>query len=165
MPRPVLKPLPAPSTLKGAALNNKAPAQLLPYDKNCAAMTFSRVLGIGVYATINHFIGKGWISKGTQLENDEVILYVINHLGLAEQYKDEEWRTVRAGLLALKDGKYFAMNYGVRGSTVGDAKGHAFAIVKHGGWSVYGNNSETPDKAYRDTIHETHKISVYGPIE
>jgi hypothetical protein len=149
--------------LKGIGLNHKTPSEILPYNKNCAAMTFSRVLGIGVHATIHYLVGKGWISKGTQLEQDSVILYVLGCLGLAEQYRDEEWRTVQVNLAALQDGRYFAMNYGPNGSTAKDAMGHAFAIVKNGGWAVYGNNSEQPARPYRDAIHPTHKISVYGP--
>lgn len=152
------------SVLDGAVLNDRAPREILPYDKNCAAMTFSRVLGIGVYATINHFVTKGWIAKGTDLENDEKILAILGHLGLEQQFKDEKWSTAKPKLSALKDGRYYGMNYGTRGSTAGDASGHAFAIVKKGGWGVFGNNSERSDRTYLSTIHPDHKISVYGPI-
>jgi hypothetical protein len=174
------------SVLDGVVLNNRAPSEILPYDKNCAAMTFSRLLGIGVYATINHFITKGWIAKGTDLENDEKILAIIGHLGLKKQCKDEPWSAVKPKLSALRDGRYYGMNYGIRGSEVGDASGHAFAILKKGrrtevvkkgeqviakgSWGVFGNNSEKkgkdgkPGETYLSTIRPDHLISVYGPI-
>jgi hypothetical protein len=152
------------TVLRGQVIDNSAPSEVLPYDKNCAAMTFSRVLGIGVYATINHFVTKGWIAKGTDLENDNKILAIIEHLGLEEQFKDQPWSAAKPKLSALRDGRYYGMNYGTRGSTPKDAKGHAFAIVKKGGWGIFGNNSEKKDQTYASTIHPDHKISVYGPI-
>lgn len=174
------------SVLDGVVLNNTAPSEILPYDKNCAAMTFSRLLGIGVYATINHFVTKGWIAKGTDLENDEKILAIIGHLGLEEQFTDLAWSAAKPRLSALRDGRYYGMNYGTRGSTVGDASGHAFSIIKQGSrtatvrkvekviargsWGVFGNNSEKkgkngkPGETYLSTIHPDHLISVYGPI-
>jgi hypothetical protein len=151
------------SVLDGAVLNNRAPREILPYDKNCVAMTFSRLLGIGVYATINHFVTKGWIARGTDLENDEKVTAIIGHLGLEKQFRDEKWSAVKPKLSALRDGRYYGMNYGPRGSASG-ATGHAFAIVKKGGWGVFGNNSERSDRTYLSTIHPDHLISVYGPI-
>jgi hypothetical protein len=139
---------------------------VLPYHQNCAAMAFSRVLGISVYATLSLFLKKGWIATANATQHDGRIAELIEHLDLEEQYLDRPWAEVKTGLSGLADGRYFAVNSGVvKFKATGDHIGHAFAIVKKGGWSVYANNSElNQGKQYAKTIMPTHKISVWGPI-
>ncbi|MBD8879558.1 hypothetical protein IHE49_03580 [Rhodanobacter sp. 7MK24] len=154
--------------ITGEALDYSQPDGMLPYDKNCVAMTFSRLLGVGVYPTINFLIRKGWITRASDLENDTTINKVIEKLALAARYADTPWETVKVGMQGMQDGRYYATNWGPSGSSGG--RGHAFAIVKKGGIGVYGNNQEvkqsesSPSRPYHQSIHATHKISVYGPI-
>jgi len=154
--------------LENQKLDYSQPSNILPYDKNCVAMTFSRLLGVGVYPTINFFLQKGWISKASDLENDGMINKIIKELNLAECYVDSSWAAVKTGMQGYKDGRYFATNWGPSGSAGGN--GHAFAIIKKGGIGVYGNNQEVKQSSngssrpYHQAINETHKISVYGPI-
>ena len=140
------------------------PLEMLPYDKNCVAMTFSRLLKQHVHATVRDFVERGWITSGTELENDNKIEYVIAKLGLTERYREKTWSTVKAGMKAMPNGRYFAMNWKMSGNTGVSASGHAFTIiVKDRSVGVYGNNAEVTGSAYISAIHPDHKISVYGP--
>lgn len=149
-------------------LDYAQPDNMLSYDKNCVAMTFSRLLGVGLYPTINFLIKKKWISDASELENDTTINTVIEKLGLQPRFHDTPWVTVKVGMSGMPDGRYYATNWGPSGSAGG--QGHAFAIIKNGGVGVYGNNQEvkqqvnSPSRPYHQTLHVTHKVSVYGPI-
>ncbi|HEV2150210.1 MAG TPA: hypothetical protein VGR37_22620 [Longimicrobiaceae bacterium] len=148
--------------LTGETLNNHVVKDMLPYDKNCVAMAFSRVLGIGVYATLNHFVSKQWISRASDLENINKLDKVLKGLGLKACYDDKTW-SIETGMKGQGDGRYFAVNWGVNGKTGSDPKGHAFAIVKKGGIGIAGNNAEATSRPYHGEIMD-HKISVFGPI-
>ncbi|MHB1058854.1 MAG: hypothetical protein ACYC0F_13335 [Rhodanobacter sp.] len=154
--------------MSGEVLDYKQPSNMLAYDKNCVAMTFSRLLGVGVYPAINFLMKKGWIGKASDLENDTTINTVIEKLGLEERYVDTPWVTVKVGMKGMPDGRYYATNWGPAGSSGG--KGHAFSIIKKGGVGIYGNNQEVKkserneSKPYHQALHVTHKVSVYGPI-
>jgi hypothetical protein len=154
--------------ISGETLDYTQPANMLLYDKNCVAMTFSRLLGVGVYPTINFMIKQGWIRKASDLENDGTINTVIEKLALQERYKDTSWTAVKVGMKGMPDGRYYATNWGPGGSSGG--KGHAFSIIKNGGIGIYGNNQEVKkseqakSKPYHQALNETHLVSVYGPI-
>jgi hypothetical protein len=154
--------------ISNETLDYSQPANMLPYDKNCVAMTFSRLLGVGVYPAINFLLKKGWIKKASDLENDTTIDTVIKNLDLKERYVDAAWTTVKVGMKGMPDGRYYATNWGPGGSSGG--KGHAFSIIKNGGVGIYGNNQEVKKseqreaKPYHQSLHETHLVSVYGPI-
>jgi hypothetical protein len=149
-------------------LDYSQPENMLLYDKNCVAMTFSRLLGVGVYPAINFLLKKGWIKKASDLENDTTIDTVIQNLDLEARYVDAAWTTVKVGMKGMPDGRYYATNWGPGGSKGG--KGHAFSIIKKGGVGIYGNNQEVKKSEQRDSrpyhqaLHETHLVSVYGPI-
>ncbi|MBT2321870.1 hypothetical protein J7E62_05805 [Variovorax paradoxus] len=156
------------TVIRRETLDYSQPASMLPYDKNCVAMTFSRLLGVGVYPAINFLLKKGWISKASDLENDTIIDTVIKKLDLTERYVDTAWTTVKVGMKGMPDGRYYATNWGPSGSAGG--KGHAFTIIKKGGVGIFGNNQEVKKSAqkesrpYHQTLRETHRVSVYGPI-
>lgn len=150
------------SVLRNITLDDSQPGGMLPYDKNCVAMTFSRLLGVGVYATINFFLQKQWIKNAKDLENDNTIELVIGKLDLQERYKKQSWATVKTGMQGMPDGRYFATNWGIEDSKA--KAGHAFAIIKKGGVGVAGNNAEDTDRPYHSQISDSHLISVYGPI-
>jgi hypothetical protein len=154
--------MPHAQILNGVTLDNSQPENLLAYDKNCVAMTFSRLLGVGVYPTINFFLAKGWIKKASDLENDSAIEKVAKELGLDEKYKNTAWSAVKTGMKGHSDGRYFAINR----TTNPDSTGHAFALIINGSSvGVVGNNQEGPnEKAYNSKIKDIHLVSVYGPI-
>ena len=98
-------------------LDDSQPADLLPYDKNCVAMTFSRLLGVGVYPTINFLKKKGRISKASDLkvsdlENDSTIETAIGKLEWPRRYLDTPWESVKVGMKGMPDGRYYATNWG-----------------------------------------------------
>jgi hypothetical protein len=153
--------MPHAKVLAGVDLDKSQPSSMLGYDKNCVAMTFSRLLGVGVYATVNFFLQKGWIKNASDLEHDNAIDTVVGHLSLEEKYENTSWATVKTGMKGHPDGRYFAVN---RGANTG-ATGHAFAIIiNQGSVGVYGNNAEKKNNPYHSQINDSHKISVYGPI-
>lgn len=140
----------------------KAQLSLLPWDKNCVAMTLSRCLGVNLFTAVNFMKHRGWISKGTDLEDDSAIETVVSGLGMTERHKDKAWTTVRKEIPSLAVGRYFCINRGIPESTTSD---HAFALIRHAsGWNVEGNNLERKDVRYVDQIGETHRVSVYGPM-
>lgn len=148
--------------LQGVPLSNTPPAGMLPYDKNCVAMAFSRVLGIGVHAAINFIIAKGWAPTASALENDGVIETIVKGLPLAARAKNVQWQSLRTQLGAYPDGRYFAVNNGAH-DFGGKGVGHAFAIIKHGAWGTAANNAEETGQNYSSTISGSSKISVWGP--
>ncbi|MEM7211812.1 MAG: hypothetical protein AAF479_07965 [Pseudomonadota bacterium] len=116
------------------------PSDMLPYDKNCVAMSFSRCMGVGVYAAINFFLDKGWISSAADLENDTSMSNVLKGMDMTKIYDHEPWSKVKSGLKGRPDGRYFAVNTGVKDSGF---DGHAIAIIKKGALGVVGNNQDT----------------------
>jgi hypothetical protein len=135
---------------------------MLPYDQNCVAMAFSRVLGIGVYATVNLFIARGWAATANALQYDETIQRVVDGLPLTQRALNTAWQDLRTQLSNLSDGRYFAVNNGIH-EFGGRGVGHAFAIIKQGGWGTAANNSERTGYNYGSTITNSSNISVWGP--
>lgn len=137
--------------------DHTAPDNMLPRRQNCVAMAFSKMMSLGVHATINYFIHKKWVPTAKALENDGAIEKVIKGIELAEVYKRNSWSTVKTGMKGHKDGRYFAINRGA-------SPDHAFCIiVKNGSVGVSGNNAETKENCYYGAIQDNHKISVWGP--
>ena len=140
---------------------------MLAHEKNCVAYSLSRCLGVSLNDTVGYFIGSKWISKGSDLENDAAYGRVLEGMGAKLKIDSVPWGDAKRTISALKDGRYFAVNTKSK-DRGGD--GHAFAIVKSGGWGVAGNNQEVGAKDPRDArpyhsqIHPTHKVSVWGPF-
>lgn len=148
--------------IKDEKLSNKAPVNKLSYGTNCVAMAFSRVLGIGDNAAINLFIAKGWVPSAQALQFDNAIETIVARLPLQNKFLNESWQNVKPHLSRLSDGRYFAINSGVN-QFGGQGIGHAFAIIKHGGWGTYANNAEKSGYNYSSTINDAYYISVWGP--
>lgn len=148
--------------IRNEPLNNTPPNNVLPYGQNCVAMALSRVLGIGVIPAINLCIAKNWATTPTGLQYDNTIATVVGGLPLQNQATDEAWLSLKARLSALPDGRYFAVNSGIH-DFGGQGVGHAFAIIKHGGWGTAANNSEKTGQNYGSTIPGASKISLWGP--
>jgi hypothetical protein len=143
-------------TVDGETVSTAKPAGILANDKNCVAMTFSCLMKTGVYPTINYFVMKGWISKASDLENDNQWSKVITGLGLEERYDKTGWAAVKTGMKGFPDGRYFACTHG--------KPGHAFAIIKHGnGIGLNANNQEKEDTSYHHSLKEDTSVSVWGP--
>lgn len=153
--------------LDGVALNNASPAGVLPYHQNCASMAFSRVLGVGVNPALNYFIQRGWINGAAAIQHDEAILRILVGFGVERVATNEPWLALKARLSTLEDGRYFAVNTGVN-DFGGQGIGHAFAITKNGGWSIYANNSQMGgvggQQPYAQRIGAANHISVWGPF-
>lgn len=152
--------------IQNAVLNNHTPAGgMRPYDTNCVAMAFSKVLGIGVNATVNLFVARNWVPNGLALENDEAILRIVQGLPLPPVARDEAWATLKARLNTLPAGRYFACNSKSKTFLQPSAVGHAFAIIRHGnaGWGVAANNAEKTGVSYVSELRDAHNISLWGP--
>lgn len=150
--------------IRNEALDNSAPPNMLPYQQNCVAMALSRVLGIALHPTVNLCIAKGWVQNGNGMQYDAAIGRIVAGLPLAQILLDEPWLTAKPQLSNLADGRYFAVNTGVH-QFGGQGVGHAFVIIKKGGWSIYANNSEINGhgQSYRSRINDAHNISIWGP--
>jgi hypothetical protein len=146
-------------------LDNSTPENRLAKDKNCVAMSFSKVLGINAHAAINFFLQKKWIKSASELENDTIVEAIATNLCMKKVYANKPWGELKALMAKEMDGRYLAVNTGKDGfnespSTVG----HAFCIIKNGGLGVAGNNAENSGKPYHSQIVHTHKITVWGPV-
>lgn len=148
--------------IQNQPLNNQPPAGMLPYHQNCVAMAFSRTLGIGVHAAVNLFIARGWVGSAGALQYDNAIATIVARLPLVNVALDESWLSLRPRLSTLPDGRYFAVNSGAN-NFGGTGIGHAFAIVKNGGWGTAANNSEKTGSNYGSGIAGSSKISLWGP--
>lgn len=148
--------------IQNVPLNNVPPGGVLPYHQNCVAMALSRVLGIGVTPAINLCISRGWVPTANALQYDNAIATIVAGLPLANRATNETWLSLRARLGNLTDGRYFAVNSGVN-DFGGQGIGHAFAIIKNGGWGTFANNQEKEGENYGSNIPGGHKISVWGP--
>ena len=142
-------------------------ANILPHEKNCVAYSLSKCLGTSLYDTIGFLIAQGWITKGSDLENDAAYMRCLEGMGMTLVLDSIQWSQAKTRISGLRDGRYFAVNTKTnpRG---GD--GHAFAIIKSGGWGVSGNNQEVKPsvnakaKPYHAQIQPGHHISVWGPV-
>ncbi|UAJ11142.1 hypothetical protein [Polymorphobacter megasporae] len=152
--------------IQGVALNNRSPVGgMRNYDTNCVAMAFSKVLGIGVNATVNLLVSRGWVPDGIALENDGAILRIVAGLPLAEVTRDEKWSDLKLRMSTLAAGRYFACNTKAAKFNTPASNGHAFAIIRHanGGWGTAANNAERTGVSYASAIGESNSISVWGP--
>ncbi|MBC3777649.1 hypothetical protein [Pseudomonas sp. SWRI99] len=146
-------------------LDNKTPKDRLAEDKNCVAMSFSKVLGINAHAAINFFLQKGWIESARKLENDTIVESIADHLRMKKIYSDKPWGELKTLMAKDLDGRYLAVNTGINGFNESPSSvGHAFCIIKNGGLGVAGNNAENPNSPYHSRIGQTHKITVWGPV-
>lgn len=148
------------------ALNNHSPVGgMRSYDTNCVAMAFSKVLGIGVNATVNLFVARGWVPNGNALENDEAIVRIVDGLPLPQVARDESWVSLKARLGSLPAGRYFACNSKGKKFLDSSAVGHAFAIIRGGsaGWGTAANNAEKSGTSYASELRDSHNISLWGP--
>lgn len=154
------------AVIQGVALSNRSPdGGMRGYDTNCVAMAFSKVLGIGVNATVNLCVARGWVPNGLALENDGAILRVVGGLPLANVATDERWRDLKLRLGTLAAGRYFACNSKAAKFDTPASKGHAFAIIRHGngGWGTAANNAERTGVSYASAIGDADLICVWGP--
>ncbi len=152
--------------IQGVALNNGVPVGgMRPRETNCVAMAFSKVLGIGVHATVNLFVARGYVPNGDALEHDGAILRICAALGLTEVTRDETWLSLKARLGNLEAGRYFACNSKAKKMLDKNSVGHAFAIIRHGskGWGVAANNAEEADTSYVSKLLDADNISLWGP--
>ncbi len=152
--------------IEGVALTNSSPiGGMRDYDTNCVAMAFSKVLGIGVNATVNLIVSRGWVPNGSALENDGAILRVVAGLPLAQVTRDEKWSNLKLRLGTLTAGRYFACNCKAEKFNTPASKGHAFAIIRHanGGWGTAANNAERTGVSYASAMGAADLISVWGP--
>ncbi|MFJ2363166.1 hypothetical protein ACIPIN_05480 [Pseudomonas sp. NPDC087697] len=146
-------------------LDTNRPEDMLDNDKNCVAMSFSRVLGINVYTTINFFLQKGWINSATQLENDTIVEDIAAELCMEKIYTNTPWGELKTSMAKNLEGRYLAVNTGIHGfNESASTVGHAFCIIKNGGLGVAGNNSEKKHTPYHSQIGHMHKITVWGPV-
>jgi len=146
-------------------LDSNKPEGMLDTDKNCVAMSFSRVLGINVHTTINFFLQKGWIDSAENLENDTTVESIAEKLCMKKIYSNTTWGELKTAMAKDTNGRYLAVNTGVHGFNESpSAVGHAFCIIKNGGLGVAGNNAEKKNTPYHSQIGHTHKITVWGPV-
>jgi hypothetical protein len=150
------------SLIKDEELSNTMPDGALDYQQNCAAMAFSRVLGISWAPAVNLFIRKGWATNANAMQYDSTIAAIVAGLPLTRRANNETWLELKPRLSSLPDGRYFAVNTGIH-DFGGKGVGHAFAIIKKGGWGTAANNSEKTDENYGSSIPPGAKISVWGP--
>lgn len=136
----------------------------LKYEKNCVAMTLSKIFKTGVNDTIAKLMENGWIKSGRDLENESIILIVMEKLGMKKAFDNQQWGYVHRKLKTMPDGRYFAVNSGKH--NFGEGNGHAFTvIVKNGSVGVAGNNAETVEMQYNRAIRNSDKIMVWGPFQ
>ena len=156
----------------------KAAVVMLPYSKNCVAMALSRCMGINVFATVNYLKRRGYISKGTDLENDTKFEPALEGLGVTQISDKSPWSSAQTTIRGCGAGRYFCVNYGSE-EVSADYTDHAFTVIhsatfkpsaKHatgtvrGSLSVIGNNQDTDTSLYSDQIKDGHRISVWGPF-
>lgn len=154
------------AVIRNVQLNNTRPdGGTRPYETNCVALAFSKVLGIGHYATVNLFVARRWVPNASALENDGAILRIVAGLPLPAVARDESWFSLKTRLGSLPAGRYFACNSKSKLFNDTSSVGHAFAIIRHGsaGWGIAANNAEAEDKSYASALKDADNISVWGP--
>ncbi len=151
---------------------------VLPQDKNCVAKACSRLLGVNVYVTINFFLTQRWIKKASDLQHDEMILSIIDNLGLEPVCRNVSLATASVEIQKKADGRFFAINSYAHDFPSDSAIGHAFVIIKQsrrdprqsgstlpkGALGIVGNNSDKTEAPYHQKINDSHRISVWGPV-
>lgn len=136
----------------------------LKYEKNCVAMTLSKIFKTGVNDAIAKLMENGWIKSGRDLENESIILIIMEKLGMKKAFDNQQWGYVHRKLKTMPDGRYFAVNSGKH--KFGEGDGHAFTvIVKKGSVGVAGNNAETIEVQYNRAIRNSDNIMVWGPFQ
>lgn len=140
------------------------PNKILPVEKNCVAMAFSKMLGLPVYAVINMFIKNGWISTPESLQYSETIVNIMNKFGLSQKFEDKEWATIKDAI-KLINGRYFAVNTQSASFSDRGSSGHAFCIiVKDLSLGISGNNADSAYSSYNSKILGHHKITIWEPV-
>ncbi len=146
-------------------LNNAPPLNMLAKHQNCVAMALSKVFGVGVHATINLILAKGWAPTAQALQYDATIERIVNGLPLANKAMNTKWSDLRPLVSNWGDGRYFCVNSKMN-DFGGQGVGHAFAIIKAGGWGTAANNSEEKGEEarnYATVMNADHRVSVWGP--
>lgn len=105
------------------------------------------------------------------MQYDETILAIMAGLPLSNRALDLEWFNLKPQISSFPDGRYFAVNSKAH-KIGGKGTGHAFAILKRGGWGTDANNSEDTKKTVSDPLQRRtyaskiiadHYVSVWGP--
>lgn len=148
--------------VKSDSAKNKV--EMVPYDRNCVAMSLSRCLGVNIFATVNFLKNRGLIAKGTDLENDGAVSRVAEGLQVTKQSDKASWISTQAKIRGAGNGRYFCVNNGPEDASASFIV-HAFTVFCAGVTiNVHGNNQDTNTSLYRDFLSDTHRVSAWGPF-